>query len=265
MAQSTYGSAIVTGGGRGIGRAAALELARRGVPVAVVARTASDIDAVAAEIKRAGGTALALPCDVRDPAAVGAMLDAAQQQLGPVGMLVNNAAIIGPLGSIVEIDPRAWATALEINLLGAFYAARLALPTMLRQDWGRIINVSSGAAQGSGIVRGSAYSVSKAALDMLTRSLAAELDGSRIAVISVYPGVVDTAMQTAIRTTPAEQLGADTSARFQGYYEGGQLLDPSVPGRMIAALCGPTGMAYHGQIVRVSDPAAQQLMADDPR
>lgn len=260
MAEPAASVALITGAGRGIGRAAAHELAQRGVQVALMARTSEEIAATAEEIRAAGGTALDVACDVSDVTALSRAVALIKQRLGPPTILVNNAALIGPLQATAEVEPAAWARTLEVNLIGAFYAARLALPDMLAAGWGRIINVSSGAAQGSGIERGSAYSVSKAGMDMLTRALAAELTDTSIAVVTVYPGVVDTAMQTAIRSTPAQQLGAATSARFHGYYEQGQLISPALPGRLIAVLCGAAGQAYHGAIVRISDEAAQRLL-----
>lgn len=251
----------MTGGGRGIGREVALELARRGVQVAVLARNAADVASVEQAIRETGGIGVGLSGDVSRFEALSGLIEQAEQQLGPITILVNNAAIIGPLGPTATVDADAWRQTIEVNLLGAFYTTRLMLPMMLAQGWGRIINVSSGAAQGNGIVRGSAYSVSKAGLDMLTRTVAAEVAGTNIAVATVYPGVVNTDMQTSIRTTPAEQLGADTAARFRGYYEQGDLLDPAVPARVIASLSGEAGADYHGQLIRMSDPAAQQLLA----
>lgn len=260
MAELEGRVALVTGGGRGIGRAAALDLARRGARVAILSRTEADVRAVAQEIAQLSGQALALACDVSRYDSLEAAFFEIRDNFGRLDILVNNAAIIGPFGLTAGIDPNDWALTIDVNLLGAFYAARLALPGMIERGWGRIVNVSSGAAQGSGFPRGSAYSVSKAGLDMLTRALAAELAGSGVAVVSVYPGVVDTEMQAQIRAAPAGKLDDATAQRFRGYYESGQLLDPAIPGALIAALCGEAGARYSGQILRVSDEAAQALI-----
>lgn len=254
-------TALVTGAGRGIGRAVAEQLATQGLRVALLARTRDEVESAADAINAAGGTALGLACDVSDWHALQSCVTAAREQLGPITVLVNNAGVIGPLQPTATVDPEAWARVIEINVVGAFNAIRAVLPDMAAAGWGRIVNVSSGAAQGTGIVRASAYSASKAALDMLTRSLAAELSGDDIAVVSVYPGVVDTAMQTAIRAAPPDELGAATSERFHGYHREGALLGPDEPARLIAALCGQQGARFNGQTLRISDDAAQALIA----
>ncbi len=96
---------------------------------------------------------------------------------------------------------------------------------------------------------------------MLTRGLSNELEGTGVVVVGVRPGVVDTAMQTEIRAAPPEQFGVETSRRFHRFHEAGELLDPALPGRLIAALCGEAGASFNGQTVRVSDEAVQPLLA----
>ena len=250
----------MTGAGRGIGRAAAVELARGGVAVALLARTDPEVRAVADEIRAAGGAALGIACDVGSFEALAAAVAEVRRELGPATILVNNAGIIGPLQPTAAAEPAEWARTIQINLVGAFYAARLLLPEMIAQRRGRIVNVSSGAAQGAGILNASAYSASKAGMDALTRSLAAELPEAGIAVVSLYPGTVDTAMQGVMRAAPPAEFGA-SSERFRELHATGKLLDATLPGRLIAALCGPAGARYHGQIVRIADADAQQLIA----
>lgn len=250
--------ALVTGGGRGIGRSAALELARRGAAVAVLARSAPEVEAVAAEIVAAGGRALALSVDIADMAAVERAVSAVEAALGPVDVLISNAAVVGPLGPLAESDPAEWAANLQINLVGAYHCLRAVLPGMLARGWGRVVQVSSGAAQGSGIRNGAAYSVSKAGLDMLTRAAAAEVAGSGVTVNGLYPGVVDTRMQTDIRETPAERLGPESAARFHGFHERGELRDPGEPAALIVALAAS---ALNGEIVRIDTDQAAALLA----
>ncbi len=252
--------ALVTGAGRGIGAAVAWELAHRGARVALLARTTAEVAQVADAIAHAGGDALPLAADISQLDALQAAIARVEAHFGPITILVNNAASIGPIGPTAEIDLALWAQTIAVNLIGAGWAARLVLPGMLAHKWGRIVNVSSGAAQGSGIQRMSAYSVSKAGLDMLTRALAAELEDTGVVAVSVYPGVVATEMQAAIRAAPESAMDPETAARFHGYHAGGALLDPAVPARLITALCGDAAIRWHGQIVRVGDEAVRALV-----
>jgi NAD(P)-dependent dehydrogenase (short-subunit alcohol dehydrogenase family) len=138
--------ALVTGGGRGLGRAFALALAAAEAKVAVMARTAAQLEETVQLIEGAGGCALAIPGDVSVPAAVAHVVTTTEQQLGPVDLLVNNAGWYAPgsLGYAWEVGPEAWWYTFEINLRGAFLCARALLPGMLQRHRGRIVNVSSG-------------------------------------------------------------------------------------------------------------------------
>jgi NAD(P)-dependent dehydrogenase (short-subunit alcohol dehydrogenase family) len=231
-------------------------LAAQGAAVALLARTASEVTAVAAAIDAAGGQAMALAADVADAAQVHAAVAQVADTLGPVQILINNAAIIGPLDAIERVDPTAWERTLRINLLGSFFCQQAVLPAMLAHGWGRIVNISSGAATGSGIHRGSAYSVSKAGLDMLSKATAAEVGAQGIAVCSVYPGIVDTEMQREIRSTPAEQAGEITAQRFHEFHAQGLLADAAPIGQLIAAVA--IG-GFNGEIVDVRARSAELL------
>jgi NAD(P)-dependent dehydrogenase (short-subunit alcohol dehydrogenase family) len=230
--------AVVTGAGRGIGRATALALAGRGVDVAVLARSAAEIEETAALICAAGRRGVAVAGDVADGAAVRAAVATTSHTLGPIDILINNAAVLEPVGPTVEVDAEAWGRLLEVNLTGAFHCIQAVLPGMLQRGWGRIVNVSAAAATGAGLPRASAYSVSKAGLDMLTRHLAAELSGSGVTVNSVWPGGVRTGML----------------AVYRGLRPGDA--DPAEPARLIANLLA--GQAS-GEVVDIHGELGRRL------
>ena len=182
--------ALITGGGRGIGRAIALAFARQGATVAVSARTKEQVDAVAKEI---GANAVALVCDVADPDSVNTMFSRAQQALGRgPDILVNNAGI-AESATLVNTDDELWHRHLNTNLSGTFYCTRAALPSMIQERWGRIINVASIAGK-TGAPYISAYAASKHGVLGLTRSIAHEVATLGITANAICPGYVDTEM-----------------------------------------------------------------------
>jgi len=185
--------ALVTGAGRGIGRAIALALGDAGAAVAVCARSGDDVTGVAGEIAGRRGHALAIRCDVTGRQEVASMVAAVQETLGPVDLLVNNAGQLGPVGPLAAADPDQWWQALEVNLRGPLYCTRAVLPGMLARGRGRIVNVSSGAGLAA-IPMLSAYVVSKTALYRLSENLAAETRGHGVMVFAIDPGLVRTAI-----------------------------------------------------------------------
>jgi NAD(P)-dependent dehydrogenase (short-subunit alcohol dehydrogenase family) len=185
--------ALVTGGGRGIGRAIALALSEAGAAVAVCARSEAEITSVATEIAHRDGRALAVRCDVRYRPDVEDMVARVEAALGPVDLLVNNAGQFGPTGPIAATDPDRWWQTLEVNLRGPLYCMRAVLPGMLARGHGRIVNVST-AAGFAAVPMLSAYAVSKAALYRLSENIAAETRGRGVMVFAVNPGLVRTAM-----------------------------------------------------------------------
>jgi NAD(P)-dependent dehydrogenase (short-subunit alcohol dehydrogenase family) len=182
--------ALVTGGGRGIGRAVALDLARAGTDVLVSARTGSEIEAVAGEVRALGRRAAAVTADVARPEDVRALFAAARQALGRVDVLVN-AAGIAPSALTWKTDDATWRAAIETNLSGAFYCMREALPGMLEAGWGRVVNVASIAGK-TGYAYISAYAASKHGLLGLTKCAAIEVATKGVTVNAVCPGYVDT-------------------------------------------------------------------------
>ncbi|MEX3787985.1 SDR family NAD(P)-dependent oxidoreductase [Paraburkholderia sp. BR14374] len=198
--------ALVTGGSRGIGRAVALSLASAGAAVAVNYRQrGNDAAQIVGQIESAGGRAIAVQADVSVASEVKAMIDEVENRLGVVGVLVNNAGT----GTIVDIDRLTEAEfdrTLAVNLKSAFLCTQAVLPGMRAQRWGRIVNLSSAAARGAGLV-GVHYNASKAGLEGLTRGYAARLAREGITVNAVAPGPIDTEMAAPLKAANvAERL-----------------------------------------------------------
>lgn len=185
--------AVITGAGRGIGRAVALAYAREGARLALCSRTAGELDSTAAELGRLGAEVLALPADVSQPDQVVIFVDNAVAKFGRLDVLVNNAGVAHPEASFLELSLREWDRVLAINLRGAYLVARAVIPHMVRQKGGSVINVSSGLGRDA-LTGWGAYGVSKWGLEGLTRYLALELKPSRVRVNSVSPGYVATKM-----------------------------------------------------------------------
>jgi len=242
--------ALVTGGGRGIGAAAARLLARQGAAVALAARTEGEVVSVAAEIEERGGSALPLVVDVTDEASVAAGFERARSELGPVTILVNNAGTPGVPLPVAAMEPDAWRHVFEVNVTGAFLCAREALPQMVSENWGRIVNVSSAAARHP-MAGMAAYSASKAALDQLTRVLALEGAPYNVVTTGVYPGVIDTRMQEESRGFGADLIGKQLHRMFQGYRDFGILRQPEEPADLISYLCTPAASRLNGHILRL--------------
>ena len=201
-------SAIITGASRGIGAAAARHLATEGVSVLLAARSASEIDEVAGDIRSRGGTAETVTCDVSDYPQVEAMVARCKQAFGQVDILVNNAGLIDPISRLGDAEPEQWAKVADVNYKGVFYGMRAAIPEMVAQGGGTIINISSGAAYGP-MEGWSHYCSSKAAALMLTRCADKEYAGKGIRVTGLSPGTVATDMQVSIKASginPVSQL-----------------------------------------------------------
>jgi len=185
--------ALVTGSGRGLGRAYAIALAKAGATVALTARTESEIQTVQREIEQQGGHALAISVDVTNKNAVAKLVTTIEQKLGPIDLLVNNAGVLRAIGRVTDIDADDWWREVEINLLGSFLCSQAVLPGMIARKGGRIINVASGGGL-SAFDCFSAYSISKTALIRLSESLAIENKEYGIVVFAIHPGNVRTSM-----------------------------------------------------------------------
>jgi NAD(P)-dependent dehydrogenase (short-subunit alcohol dehydrogenase family) len=200
--------AIVTGAGRGIGRAIAEALGAAGAAVVCAARTGAEVEATARRIGDSGGRALAAPADVADWEAVQALVAAAGAAFGPVDVLVNDAGVMGPLGPHEDTDLERWARTLDVNVLGVVRTCRAVLPVMRARRRGKIINLSGGGAFGPLSAGGSlAYGTSKAAVARFTELLAAEVAPDGIQVNTLGPGLVRTRLSEEGSTERERRYG----------------------------------------------------------
>ena len=201
--------ALVTGGSRGIGAAIALALAELGAAVAVNYRErVDDAEAVVARIKSGGGRAMSVAADVSQAAAVTAMVEQVAKTLGPIDILVNNAGIAIPRG-VDDLTESDFDRTILVNLKSAFLCTRAVLPSMRARQWGRIVNISSGAARGAGGI-GPHYNASKAGMEGLTRGYAARLVKEGITVNAVAPSLIETDMmrgRTDLARIPLGRMG----------------------------------------------------------
>jgi 3-oxoacyl-[acyl-carrier protein] reductase len=203
-------TALVTGASRGIGAAVALTLARAGASVAVNYRErADDAETVVAKIAASGGRAVAVAADVSQSADVAAMVDAVTKVLGPIDILINNAgmAIVRGVDDLTEAE---FDLTISVNLKSAFLCTQAVLPAMRARQWGRIVNISSGAARGAGAI-GVHYNASKAGMEGLTRGYAARLVKQGITVNAVAPSLIETDMMAGrtdlARNIPLGRMG----------------------------------------------------------
>jgi NAD(P)-dependent dehydrogenase (short-subunit alcohol dehydrogenase family) len=197
-------SALVTGAGRGIGRAIALKLAAAGVRVTLIARTANDVRGVAEEIRNNGGEALSAPADVADAQGVRSAVQAGVDAFGPIALLINNAGIPGPYGPVDVIDPAQWWTAQEVNVLGPLLFMNAVIPAMRARHHGRVINIVSNAGL-QPIPHLSAYAVSKNTLTRLTETVDLELRESSVRAFAWNPGNIRTDMARGTLASPQAQ------------------------------------------------------------
>jgi NAD(P)-dependent dehydrogenase (short-subunit alcohol dehydrogenase family) len=256
--------AVVTGGGRGIGREIAFALADAGASVAVAARSADQIQKTADMITSLGHHAIALPVDVTDETGVQQAIACVQDRLGAVTLLVNNAGIRGPVGPTWEVNATEWWRTMEVNLRGVLLWLDAVLPGMVAHGRGRVINIASNA----GAYRWpnvSGYSVSKTAVIKLTENLALELRNKGIAVFAVHPGLVRTGLtEYALNNefSPDSPAGK-VAAWVRQEIAAGRDLPPERVAKLVVELAGGLGDVLTGRYIDAHNELTELLARTD--
>ena len=251
--------AVITGGGRGIGRAIALKFAGEGAAIVVAARTESQVKAVAKEISDAGGRAAAVTADVAEEKHCERLIRAAEAQFGRVDILVNNAGEYGPVKPVEEITPPEWDRVIAVHLRGAYLLTRLVLPGMYVRGSGAILNISSLSAK-SACGWGSPYAAAKAGMLGLTRVSAAESARKGVRVNAICPGpVTETKMSKDLGKMLAERMGMSPEKQLAGFLDTvlqgrGQTADEIAAAALF--LCSDQASAITGQSLNVDGGTA---------
>jgi NAD(P)-dependent dehydrogenase (short-subunit alcohol dehydrogenase family) len=248
--------AVVTGGGRGVGRAIVTALAERGMAVAVVGRSTSEIEEAAAEASALSGAALAVKADVTDRAAVERMASVVAAELGAVDLLVNNAGRAQAVGPPWLVDPESWWADVEVNLHGTFLCTHAVLQSMIARRRGRIVNVATLAAAVA-YPFASGYASAKAAVLRYTDSLAAAAAPYGVFVFAISPGLVRTRLLDEMAYSPA---GRRWLPEFE---DRADWVPASLAGSLVAELASGIADGLTGRFVHVSDDLAELVAHAD--
>ena len=254
MSDLTGKTVIITGASSGIGEACTGLMAQRGASLMLLARRADKLDAIAGRLRETGAKVETATCDVADRAQVDAAFEKAVTSFGRIDILVNNAGTMTPIGHLGEVDPDLWAAAIDTNVKGVFNAMRAALPSMLEQGEGTIINMSSGAVN-SALEGWSHYCASKAAARKLTEVGHKEYGPRGIIIVGLSPGTVATPMMEQIRESgmnPVSQL--DPSVH----------IPPEWAGRAVLFLCGEGGREFAGTDFSIKTEEGRALVGLPP-
>lgn len=239
--------AVVTGAGRGIGRAIALAFAREGARLILAARTERELTETATACHEAGGKALAVVTDVSDWNQVQRLIATAIQEAGQVGILVNAAGVYGPIGPTADIDISAWTRAVEVNLFGSFYLCRALVPHFIQRQQGKIILLGGGGATAP-LPNFSSYAASKAAVARLADTLAEELKAFNVQVNVIAPGLVDTKLQDEVLKA-GSRAGALFDKIKQAHETGEGATSPEVAASLAVFLASESSGKLTGKLI----------------
>jgi NAD(P)-dependent dehydrogenase (short-subunit alcohol dehydrogenase family) len=245
--------AVVTGGGRGIGRSIARALAGAGYELILAARSETELTAVKTEIDEAGGKAVAVPTDLRSPGQIDRLAETARE-VGPVDLLVNNSGIAGPQGMMWELDPDGWAETMAVNVDAVFLCSRAFLPAMIERRRGSIVNVGSITGKRPLLGR-SPYATSKLALVGLTRTLALETGAFGVRVNLISPGFVEGPRIDWVIDRQAEARGvasAEVREDFTAQSPLGRLTSPEDVASVVVFLASDAAAAITGADINVN-------------
>jgi len=245
--------ALITGGGRGIGRAIAIAFAQEGAGVIVAARSLDQIESVANEVRAGGAVAAAIACDVADGESVQQMFAQVREQFGRLPDIMVNNAGIAESATVDKTSDELWQRHLAVNLSGTFFCMRAALPEMVARGWGRIINVASIAGK-TGAPYIAAYSASKHGVLGLTRSVALEVASKGITVNAICPGYVDTEMTSrGIENITAKtgKSADDALAAIKRMSPQGRLVTSEEVASLALLLASEDGRSINGQAINV--------------